>query len=110
MFHINFYNFRFPPRVEVGGLIGRASEGKAGLVYSDMFSFTRDCTDANEATTFGLFKLRSTTANIPSGIYGGDVLLVLPWDQSTVHQFIFTAGGNEYKRIKSTVWEDWNQR
>lgn len=94
----------------MGGLIGRANEGKAGLVSSDMFSFGRVCADANESIVFGLFTISPSTKNVPSGINYGDVLLVLPWDPNTVHQFIFTIGGNEYKRIKSNGWNEWNQR
>ena len=94
----------------VGGLIGRASEEKAGLVYADMFSFGRNCADANEEVTFGSFRLEPSTNNVPSSINYGDVLLVLPWDPNTVHQFIFTVGGQEYKRIKSATWGEWNLR
>ena len=96
--------------VVVGELIGRASEEKAGLVYADMFSFGRNCADANEEVTFGSFRLEPSTNNVPSDINYGDVLLVLPWDPNTVYQFIFTVGGNEYKRIKSVTWGEWNLR
>ena len=92
----------------VGGLIGRASEEKAGLVYADMFSFGRNCADANEEVTFGSFRLEPSTDNVPSGINYGDVLLVLPWDTNTVFQFIYTVSGNEYRRIKSVTWGEWN--
>ena len=111
LFNINKkHSYRSSHGPLVGELIGRASDEKAGLVYSDMFSFGRSCKDANEAVTFGLFKLDPSTDNIPSGINYGDVLLVLPWDQNTVHQFIFTVGGQEYKRIKSVTWGEWNLR
>lgn len=94
----------------MGGLIGRASEEKAGLVYADMLSFGRSCKDANEAVTFGLFKLSTSTNNVPSGITYGDVLHVIPWDPNTVFQFIYTVSGNEYRRIKSNGWKEWIKR
>lgn len=93
-----------------GGLIGRASKEKAGLVYSDMFSFQRVCDDADEVTTLGMYNLYPSSKNTPSGVNYGDVLLAIPWDENTIHQFIFTVAGNEYKRVKSTTWGEWKLR
>lgn len=93
---------------KLGELIGTATKEKKGLVAPDMFSFTRSATDANGCSVFGSYKLSPGVLNAPDGIKYGDVLFAVPWDQNTIHQFIYTISGGTYRRVGGKEnWSEW---
>lgn len=93
----------------MGGLVGVATPTKTGFVSPEMFSFSRSSSNANDCIVFGSYKIDPNTINVPSGLTYGDVLVVIPWDPNTVHQFIYTVNGFAYRRIKSMSWGEWEK-
>lgn len=92
----------------MGELLPISTNLKKGLVAPNMFSFTRDATDANDCGVFGSYKLSPSTLNVPEGIKYGDMLFVVPWDPNTMHQFIYTISGGTYRRVGGKeYWSKW---
>lgn len=64
--------------------------------------------DANTVPSSGIYAVQTSTANIPSGVGAGGVVINQIWDSNTTQQ-ILTFGSRLWIRTKSNSWGAWQE-